>query len=127
MSASASNSASNWDIYNRQVMEYLSVPLIPEERVPESEAMELIGVYKDRRSGEEFAVRYEDGELSINLFLNVQTRLVRRAERVFLAEGWHFEVSFESDGFSEATVMRIGGRDVDYLRLVGMVADKTSA
>lgn len=121
------NSAGNWDSYNRQVMEYLSVPLIPEEQVPESEAMELIGVYKDRRSGEEFAVCYEDGKLSINLFLNVQTRLVRRAERVFLAEGWHFEVSFESDGFNGATAMRIGGKDVDYLRLVGTVADKASA
>jgi thymidylate kinase len=120
------NSAGNWDDYNRQVLEYLSIPLIPEQGVSQSEAIKLIGVYKDR-SGKEFTVHYEDGELTINLFLNVRTRLVRRAEQVFLAEGWHFEISFESDGLSGASVMRIGGRDVDYLSLVGTVANKTSA
>ena len=55
------------------------------------------GVYKVSVSGgKEFTVRYEDGELTINLFLNERTRLVRQAEKVFLAEGWHFEVSFEA-------------------------------
>ena len=48
-------------------------------------------------------------------------------EKVFIAEGWHFEVSFESDGLSGASAMKIGGRDVDYLPLVGTVADMASA
>jgi len=121
------NSAGNWDEYNRQALQCLSIPLTPEQRVSQSEAMRLTGAYKDRGSGKEFTVGYEDGELSINLFLNARTRLVQRAENLFWAEGWHFEVSFESDGLSEASVMRIGGRDVDYLPLVDTVADKTSA
>ncbi len=121
------NSAGNWDDCNRQVLECLSIPLIPGQRVSQSEAMGLIGVYKDRKSDREFTVHYEDGELTINIFLNVRTRLVRRAEKVFLTEGWHFEVSFESDGSGGASVMRIGGRNIDYLSLVGTVADKASA
>jgi len=121
------NSAGNWDDCNRQVLECLSIPLIPEPGVSQSEAMGLIGVYKDRKSDKEFTVHYEDGELTINIFLNVRTRLVRRAEKVFVTEGWHFEVSFESDSSSGASVMRIGGRDIDYLLLVGTVADKASA
>jgi hypothetical protein len=121
------NTAGNWDNYNRQVMECLSIPLTPERGVSQSEAMGLIGVYNDRRNGKEFTVHYRDGELTINLFLDVKTRLVRGAEKVFMAEGWHFEISFELDSLSRASVMRIGGRDVDYLRLVGTVAYKTSA
>ena len=115
------NSAGNWDDYNRQVLECLSIEQMPEPRVSQSEALKLIGVYKDRSADKEFIVRYEDGQLTINLFWNVRTRLVRQTERVFLAEGWHFEVSFESDGVSGASAMKIGGRDVDYLSLVGVV------
>ena len=108
-------------------MECLSIPMIPERGISKSEAMRWIGVYKEPRSGRDFTVDYEGGELTINLFLNVKTRLVRRAEKAFLTKGWHFQVSFELDGLGRASVMRIGGRDVDYLRLVGTVAEKISA
>jgi thymidylate kinase len=121
------NSAGNWNDYNHQVLGCLSIPLVPEQGVSQSEALALIGVYKDRKSDKEFTVYYEDGELTINLFLDVRTRLVRWMEKVFITEGWHFEVSFESDGLSGASVMKIGGRDVDYLPLVGTVADKALA
>jgi len=121
------NSAGNWNDYNHQVLGCLSIPLVPEQGVSQSEALALIGVYKDRKSDKEFTVYYEDGELTINLFLDVRTRLVRWMEEVFITEGWHFEVSFESDGLSGASVMKIGGRDVDYLPLVGTVADKALA
>ena len=46
---------------------------------------------------------------------------------MFLAEGWHFEVSFEvADDLREISMVRIGEKDVDYLSLVGTVADKVS-
>ena len=106
-------------------MEYLSLPLIPEPRVSQSEAMKLTGVYKARNSGRIFTVAFEDGELTITLFLTVRTRLVWQAERVFLAEGWHFEVQFEAtEGSSVIGMLRIGGRDVEYLLLADTVADK---
>jgi hypothetical protein len=122
------NSAGNWDEYNRQVMEYLMIPLIPEQRASQEEAMKLVGVYQDRDSGRAFTVYYEAGVLSINLLLDVKTRLVRQAVNVFLTEGWHFEISFEAaNGSSGINMLRIGGSNVDYLRLAGTVADKVTA
>ncbi len=119
------NSWGNWDDCNRQVMESLSIPLVLEPRVSPAEAMELVGVYRERSNGREFGVQYENGELTANLFLKTKTRLVRRAEKVFLAEGWHFEIQFEAaEGSSVINRMRIDGRDVDYLALVGSVAEK---
>jgi len=120
------NSAGNWDDDNHQVLEFLSIPLKVEQGVTTGEASHLVGAYKDRRSDKEFAVRYEAGELTINFFLNVNTRLVRQTEKTFLAEGWHFVISFELDDSSRATALRIDGRDIDYLALVGTVADKVS-
>jgi hypothetical protein len=122
------NSAGNWDDCNRQVMESLSLALKPERRLSQDEALELIGVYQDKGSNKKFTVQYEAGELTVDLIVNVRTRLVKKTEKVFLTEGWHFEVSFESaDGSSRIDRMRIGGRDVDYLSLVGTVADKVSS
>jgi len=121
------NSAGKWSDYNRQVLDCLSIPFIPEQGVSPGEAAELVGVYKDRQGDKRFTVRHEHGQLTVNLFLDVRTRLVRGIDKGFITEGWHFEVGFESDGLNGTTVMRIGGRDVDYLRLVGTVADKVSA
>jgi hypothetical protein len=121
------NSAGSWADYNLQVLGCLSIPLIAEGGVSPAEALELVGVYKDRKSDKQFTVRHEDGELTINLFLDVRTKLVRCMEKGFITEGWHFEVGFESDGLSGASVIKIGGRDVDYLTLVGTVADRASA
>jgi thymidylate kinase len=120
------NSADNWDDCNRQVLDCLAIPLAPELRVPPSEASRLVGLYKDRGSDREFTVQYEDGRLTINVFLNVRTKLVPRSDKAFLTEGWHFEITFEPDGPGGTMVMRIGGRDVDYVRLVGTVADRAS-
>jgi thymidylate kinase len=120
------NTAADWETYNLQVCEYLSIPLVPEQTLSSSEASRLIGFYQDRHSGRDFAVRFEDGELHINLFLKVWTRLVRRAQNEFLAEGWPFVISFEADDFHGASVIKIGGRDVDYLALVGTVAERAS-
>jgi hypothetical protein len=120
------NSAGNWDDCNRQVLDCLGIGLVPELRVSPGEAAKLVGLYKDRGSDREFRVQYKDGVLTINVFLSVRTKLVPRADKAFLTEGWHFEITFEPDGPSGAMVMRIGGRDVDYVRLVGTVADRAS-
>ena len=118
------NTAGDWETYNLQVLDYLSIPQIPEGVISPTDASRLVGLYRDRHSGQDFAVRFEAGELCINLFLKVWTRLVRRAPNEFLAEGWPFEISFEPDDCDGTCVMKIGGRDVDYLPLVGTVAEK---
>jgi hypothetical protein len=95
-------------------MESLSIPLILELRGSQSDAMELIGKYKVRSSCREFTIRYEEEDLTINLFL--RARLIRQAEKLFLAEGWNFEDSFEAaDDSRNMRLARIGGKDVKYL------------
>lgn len=121
------NSAGDWQAYRRQVMQVLGLPLIPEQGLSPAEAQALVGLYRANNSGKEFTVHYEDGELTINIFLNVRTRLVRQAQGVLLAEGWHFELSFEYDDLKGVYVLRFGGRDVDYLALVGTLAEKIPA
>jgi dephospho-CoA kinase len=121
------NTAGNWEVYNQQVVGLLSIPLIPEQSISPSEAQRLIGLYKDRERDREFIVRVVNGELTINLFLKVWTRLVRRAPNVFEAAGWPFEIRFEAADSSDGLVMTIEGQDVDYLPLVGIVAEQASA
>lgn len=121
------NTAGDWDTYNQQVLGFLSIPWIPEQNISQTEALGLIGVYKARQSSKDFSVRYEAGELSINLFLNVRTRLLRCAANTFLAEGWPFVINFESSEMSGASMLQISGKNVDYLALVGIVADKVSS
>ena len=121
------NTSGHWETYNDRVVACLSIPRVAEQSVSPSEAMGLIGAYKARSSDRKFTVGYEDGELTVDLWGDVRTRLIQREANVFMAEGWHFEVCFESDGLNGASVMAIGGRDVDYLSLVGTVADKMSA
>jgi hypothetical protein len=121
------NSAGDWAVYNQHVVDFLSIPLMSDQSISPSEAQNLIGLYKDRHSDHQFEVRFADGELTINFFLKVWKRLVRRASNVFEAEGWPFEIRFEAVDLNDGLVMKIGGQDVDYLPLVGTVADRVSA
>ena len=118
------NTAGNWEKYSQQVLDYLGIPRVVEQGISQKDASRLVGTYQARDSGRVFEVRFEEDELSINVFLNVRTRLVRRRANSFLAEGWPFEISFEHDESIGASTLQIGGKDVDYLALVGTVAEK---
>jgi hypothetical protein len=70
-------------------------------------------------------VRYENAVLWTDVFLNVFTRLVSIDEISFEAEKWHFTLHFELDQRTgQAVAFTIGGRDIDYLKVVGMKAWK---
>jgi hypothetical protein len=73
------STAGDWETYNLQVLDYLSISRISEGTISPSEASRLVGLHGDKHSGQDFAVRFEAGELCVNLFLKVWTRLVRRA------------------------------------------------
>lgn len=120
------NSAGNWEQSNQQVLTCLSIPRVAEQGLSLEDAQRFQGTYKDRLSGKEFVVCHQDGDLTINLFLDVQTHLVGRSGDTFQAEGWHFLISFEGDDVGRAQLMRIAGRDVDYLKLVGTIAERVS-
>jgi hypothetical protein len=121
------NTAGDWEIYNQQVVDFLSIPLIPEHKILRTESQRLVGLYKNQKGDQGFAVRFEGGELIITLFWKVCSRLVHRSQNEFWAEGWPFEISFESDDLNGACVLKIDGRDVGYLPLVETAADRVSA
>lgn len=117
--------SSSWDDCNHQVMDFLGLHLVPEPRIPPQEARELTGVYKDASRDKEFLVNEDHGELTINLLSSARCRLIPQANGIFIAEGWHFEVCFErSPNSGKVNRIRFGGRDVDYLALVGKTADR---
>jgi thymidylate kinase len=117
-------SAGDWDCHNRQVLGFLALPQVSEPRVSACEVARLVGTYRDEKHGKEFIVECKDGELFINLFLDVRTRLIRKTDDLFYAEGWRFEICFEGDESGHLDKMIIGGRDVDYLALAGTVATR---
>jgi hypothetical protein len=118
------NSAGDWEQYNRRVMGFLSLPLRDEPVVSEKQARRLVGTYRDKVRGRAFPVIYEDAKLLINLFQSAWTRLIPQGEGAFCTAGWYFEIRFEQDGTGAVKRLVFGGRDVDYLALVGTMAEK---
>jgi hypothetical protein len=118
------NSAGEWERYNRQVMDFLSLPMLDEPAVSEAQTRWLLGTYRDEEQGRIFPVVYEDGKLLINFFQTAWTHLIPDGKGAFYAAGWCFEIRFEHDRSGGVKRLVIGGRDVDYLALVGTVAEK---
>lgn len=118
------NTDGNWDDCNLEVLHYLDIPYTPEFSAEHQEAPRYIGMYRDPNSGRIFDVAYEDEVLTINVFINVRTRLVRVEKDEFITEGWHFRIIFKPEDDTLANVMRIEGRDIDYLKLVGTQAER---
>jgi hypothetical protein len=118
------NSAGEWERYNRQVMDFLSLPTLDEPAVSEEQARRLVGTYRDEVQGRAFPVVYEEGRLLINFFQTVWTHLIPDGEGAFSTAGWYFEIRFEHDSTREVRRLVFGGRDVDYLALVGTMAEK---
>lgn len=117
------NSAGEWERYNQQVLSFLSIPWVPTPRLSQNEADLYIGHYQDPSNGRQYRIKYHDEKLFINqLISKAWTRLIPLGDHCFAAEGWHFELSFEPNPADQGNQFRIGGRDVDYLKLVGTIA-----
>lgn len=120
------NSVGNWESLNQLVLDFLSIPFVPEMQLSDDEVVSFTGAYKDQRSGREFTVRYQNHYLVANIFLDSWTRLIPKTIGTFIADGWHFIVCFEKDASGKIESLRIEGQDVDYHSLVGTVAERVS-
>jgi hypothetical protein len=116
------NGMGNWKACRRRVLTFLSIPLQPERTISEREAIKFAGTYRGESSGKDLVVWYENGELFVNLFLSADARLIHKRGDTFEAAGWHFELRFEGDDAGRKSVITVGGRDVEYLALVGTIA-----
>jgi hypothetical protein len=117
-------STGNWGQYNQQVLDFLALPWVADPEIDPETAEILVGEYQSKDSGRKHSIQYENGVLVSNVFMNVKTKLIPKDELVFIAEKWHFELCFDLDHTGEAVSFTIGGRDVDYLKAVGLKAIK---
>jgi hypothetical protein len=120
------NATGEWETLERRVLDFLSLEYVIEQQLPEDIAAAFTGTYFDQREDRTFTVRYRNHDLVANLFLDDWTRLIPKADSSFLAAGWHFVVNFDKDPTGKASALRIAGQDVDYLSLVGTVAERVS-
>jgi len=118
-------SAREWEKYNQQVTEFLTLSLVADPKISSDAVKKYIGSYQFSEGGKNYTIRYEEGSLVTNIFMNVDTKLIPENNVTFKAEKWHFELHFEfNHDTGEATSFTIGGRDVDYLKAVGLRAKK---
>jgi hypothetical protein len=113
-----------WHQRDQAILNFLGIPYTPELSCFPPEAASLAGSYRDEKNDRTYIVRRQNQTLTINLFLNVRSRLIYQSDNHFLVEGWHFEVIFDRSGIAGQTRLRIEGKDVDYLHLVGSTAIK---
>lgn len=117
-------SAREWENYNHRVAEFLSLSCKPDPQIAQNEAKKFVGTYRFQGGGREGTIQYENGTLVTDIFMKVKTKLIPVNDLSFIAEKWHFELIFHRVPSGEITAFTIAGRDVDYLKAVGLEAKK---
>jgi hypothetical protein len=120
-------SGGNWESYNHQAVEFLSLSWVPDPLISQAEAEKFVGVYRIRDGGRDHTIQYENGTLVTDIFMNVKTKLIPKNVSSFLVEKWHFELLFDQAASGDMTSFTIAGRDIDYLKAVGTVAEKVKS
>jgi hypothetical protein len=105
-----------------EVMAALGLACRPEERDLGEEAVLYQGSYKDDESGREFTIRADKGHLSVNLWFDVNSSLVRTGIARLSPEGFPFDLEFDVGPSGQMETVEVVGRDISYLGLVGTVA-----
>ena len=119
-------STGNWLEINHQVMKFLGIQEHKDPEISKGDAEAFTGLYRIQDTGEDCAVIYQDGSLKTDLFMNVKTRLIQKSQNRFFVEKWHFEIIFEGSESGEITAFMVAGEDVDYLKAVGLKAEKVN-
>lgn len=108
-----------WGDYMATIAAALAVAPSPEPPTPSAALARLPGVYRDEASGHAVTVRAADGALLIDDFIFGTSRLLPVAGLTFEVEGWPLDLTFETDADGNIRQARIGGRDVEFVPLVG--------
>jgi len=117
-------SSGNWQENNRRVVEFLSLQWLPDLQISKEEADKFIGTYRIQEAESEYTIEYRGGYLETDLFMNEITKLIPERQLVFIVEKWHFEIIFDQSDAGDITSFSIAGKDVDYLKAVGLRAEK---
>jgi hypothetical protein len=115
------NPREDWPAHNNQALDFLGIPHHPEPQISSSEAEKYLGSYTLKPGRESWPVWYDDrlGCLRLNRYI-----LIPDGDDRFLINSHHFVVSFQVDSSGNSIGFTIGGRDIDYLQLVGVRGEK---
>lgn len=119
-------SGDRWDDYYQEITEALHLSFIPDPLISEEEAQKYIGKYVQGEDSRVFTISFQDGKLLVDVFLDVASPLIKETDNTFAVSGWHFKVYFEENELGKFHRIHIGGKDIDYLKLVGVVAEKSN-
>lgn len=113
-----------WADYMATIAAALEVAPSPEPPPPAAALARLPGVYRDDASGHEVTVRTAGGALFVDDFIFGTAELLPAAGLTFEVEGWPLELTFEAGEAGDIQRARIGGRDVEFVQLVGRSLSK---
>jgi len=110
------NPREDWAAYNRQALEFLGIAPHPDPKLSKSDAHKYLGEYRLQHNDESWTVQYDNElqALRLNKFI-----LIPQTGDHFLISSHHFEIQFITGAGGQVTGFEVGGRDIDYLQLVG--------
>ena len=114
--------------YEKQVVAFLGLDLLEGPHLPEFLVKDVCGEYRPV-SGHKREVSfriYQDTQILMAGFLHYKSMLIYKGENTFEAAGWHFLFEFGRSKGREIDELNISGKDVDYLALSGIRAEKIS-
>ena len=120
-------SGDSWEQYHQQVLNFLGLTWIADPEIGSDRAAKFVGHYQFSEGGKIHTIQYKNGVLVTDIFVNVATELIPKNGLTFLTDKWHFELIFDIDHAGEVTSFSVGGRDIDYLKAVGLKAVKVLA
>ncbi len=104
----------------------LEIEPYPENRLPAHELETFVGIYHDPVSLHNLRVRVQSGDLFVDNFIWNTVRLIHNGDGSFDIEGLNYTIAFLSDDMGNIRYAHIGGRDVDFLHIVGHTLYRTS-
>ena len=103
------NSKGHWDERHRQICEFLGLPFIQGEEVPQHYLAQFPGRYRDEKSRLEITISLEGNALSVHDLLWSTSRLIPKENNRFYVEACTIELYFQPDALGSIRKMKIGG------------------
>jgi hypothetical protein len=108
----------DWARCNIEVLTFLGLAYVPDAVISKEEAAQFVGDYQLEGSKQKWWVWYDEG--GGKLVVNKNTVLIPMDEMRFVMRSFHFEMVFSRGKSGEVLGFEVQGKDIDYLRLVGV-------
>jgi hypothetical protein len=103
------SSQGDWEARHRKICDFLGLPFIEDEKVPQHYLAQFPGHYRDETSRLEVTVRLERHALIVHDLLWPKSRLLPKDDKSFYVEACTIELDFQADASGRICTMKIGG------------------